>query len=92
METITTKKAKKVILNNEGKIFGVEFIKKDGTHRNMTARLSVRKGIKGKGLSFDPDSFNLIVAFDMRKQAFRMINCDNLVSLSSNKRKYLISD
>ena len=92
MNTITTEQAKKVILNNDGKIFGVSFIKKDGTHRNMTARLSVTKGVKGVGYNFDLSSFNLITAFDMRKKAFRMINCNNLISLSSNKKKYVISD
>lgn len=92
MNTITTDQAKEVIFKNDGKIFGVEFIKKDGTHRLMTARLMVNKGVKGVGLKFDPSKYNLITAFDMRKQAFRMINCNNLVSLSSNKRKYLISD
>ena len=73
-------------------MFNVEFIKKDGTHRLMTARLQVKKGVKGVGLKFDPLQHNLITAFDMRKGAFRMINCDNLISLSSNKRKYVISD
>ena len=92
MNTITTEQAKKIILNNDDKIFGVSFIKKDGTHRLMTARLEVKKGVKGVGLNFDPAQHNLITVFDMRKGAFRMINCNNLVSLSANKQKYLISD
>ena len=58
----------------------------------MTARLQVQKGVKGVGLNFDPAQHNLITAFDMRKGAFRMINCNNLISLSANKQKYLISD
>ena len=91
MNTITKEKAKELILSNEDKIFGCSFIKKDGTHRNMTARLLVTKGVTGKGYNFDPSSFNLITAFDMRKKAYRMINCDTLISLSSKKRKYLIS-
>ena len=92
MNTITTEQAKKIILNNDNKIFGFSFIKKDGTHRLMTARLQVQKGVKGVGLKFDPFEHNLITAFDMRKGAFRMINCNNLISLSSNKKKYVISD
>jgi len=92
MNTITTDQAKKIIYDNNCKIFSVEFIKKDGTHRLMNARLQVQKGVKGVGLNFDPSQHNLITAFDMRKGAFRMINCNNLVSLSANKQKYLISD
>jgi len=92
MNTITTDQAKKIIYDTKYKIFNVEFIKKDGTHRLMNARLEVKKGVKGVGLNFDPAQHNLITAFDMRKGAFRMINCNNLVSLSANKHKYLISD
>jgi|TARA_R110000868_G_scaffold47897_3_gene156388 hypothetical protein len=92
MNTITTEQAKQIIYDNNCKIFNVEFIKKDGTHRLMTARLQVQKGVKGVGLKFDPFEHNLITAFDMRKGAFRMINCNNLISLSSNKKKYVISD
>ena len=92
MNTITTKQAKQIIYDNNCKIFNVEFIKKDGTHRLMNARLEVKKGVKGVGLNFDPAKHNLIPVFDMRKKAFRMINCDNLISLSSNKKKYVISD
>jgi len=92
MNTITTDQAKKIIYDNNCKIFNVEFIKKDGTHRLMTARLQVKKGVKGVGLNFNPSQHNLITAYDMRKKAHRMINCNNLVSLSANKQKYLISD
>ena len=35
-------------------IFSVEFIKKDGSVRNMTARLHVKKGVKGTGMSYNP--------------------------------------
>tara|TARA_R100001440_G_scaffold74972_1_gene101095 strand:- start:1365 stop:1643 length:279 start_codon:yes stop_codon:yes gene_type:complete len=92
MQTITTNEAKQLIYNNNCKIFSVEFIKKDGTHRLMNARLQVQKGVKGVGLRFNPDEHNLITAFDMQKGEFRMINCNTLVSLSANKQKYLISD
>lgn len=92
MQTITTDQAKELIYKNNRKIFSVEFIKKDGTHRLMVARLEVRKGVKGVGLKFDPYKHNLITAYDMQKGGFRMINCNNLISLSANKQKYLIRD
>lgn len=73
---------KEQILATKGKIFGVTFIKKDGSERRMTARLGVRKDIKGVGLSFNPDERNLIVVFDMRKRAYRMINLLTITSLN----------
>ena len=92
MNTITTNQAKELIYNNKSQIFNVEFIKKDGTHRLMNARLEVKKGVKGVGLNFNPSEHNLITVFDMKKKAHRMINCNNLISLSANKQKYFISD
>jgi hypothetical protein len=85
---------KEQILATKGKIFGVTFIKKDGTTRNMTARLGVRKDIKGIGLSFSPDERNLIVVFDMRKKAYRMVNLSTIISIrheSRNSRELVIS-
>lgn len=78
---------KEQILETKGKIFGVTFIKKDGTTRNMTARLGVRKDLKGVGLSFNPDERNLIVVFDMRKKAYRMINLSTITSFRHEKRR-----
>lgn len=85
---------KEKILATKGKIFGVTFIKKDGTTRNMTARLGVRKDLKGIGLSFSPDERNLIVVFDMQKKAYRMVNLSTIISIrheSRNSRELVIS-
>lgn len=65
---------KEQILATNGKFFSVSFIKKDGTTRKMTARLGVKKNIKGVGLKFNPTEKNLIVVFDIHKKAYRMIN------------------
>lgn len=62
------------ILATNGRFFSVSFVKKDGTTRKMTARLGVKKNIKGVGLKFDPSEKNLIVVFDVHKKAYRMIN------------------
>lgn len=80
---------KEQILSTKGKIFGVTFIKKDGTVRNMTARLGVRKNLKGVGLSFNPDERNLIVVFDMRKKAYRMINLSTILSIRHESTKFI---
>ena len=62
------------ILATNGRFFSVSFIKKDGSERKMTARLGVKKNIKGVGMKYDPLERNLIVVFDIHKKAYRMIN------------------
>lgn len=66
------------ILATNGRFFSVSFIKKDGTERKMTARLGVKKDIKGVGLKFNPTERNLIVVFDIHKKAYRMINLSTI--------------
>ncbi len=72
---------KEQILSKGNKIFSVTFIKKDGSTRRMVARLGVRKGVKGVGMSFSPSEKNLMVVFDMHKKAFRMINLNTITEL-----------
>jgi hypothetical protein len=68
------------ILATKGRFFSVSFIKKDGTTRKMTARLGVKKDIKGVGLKFNPTERNLIVVFDIHKKAYRMINLSTILT------------
>jgi hypothetical protein len=68
------------ILATNGKFFSVSFVKKDGTTRRMTARLGVKKDIKGVGLKFNPSERNLIVVFDIHKKAYRMINLSTILT------------
>lgn len=72
---------KEQILSKGNKIFSVTFIKKDGSTRRMVARLGVRKGVKGVGMSFSPSEKNMMVVFDMHKRAFRMVNLETIVEL-----------
>lgn len=68
------------ILATNGRFFSVSFVKKDGTTRRMTARLGVKKDIKGVGLKFNPTERNLIVVFDIHKKAYRMINLSTILT------------
>jgi len=74
------------IKKTNGKIFSVTFVKKDGSIRKMTARLGVKKDIKGIGLKFNPEERGLIVVFDMHKKAYRMINLSTILSFTHEKR------
>jgi WYL_2, Sm-like SH3 beta-barrel fold len=73
-----------------GKIFFVEFTKKDGTTRRMTARRSVKKGVKGKGMYYRPLGKGLLSVFDMDKAEFRLINLLNVTKFSANGKQFII--
>ena len=92
MKTITTDKAKELIHDTNGRIFSSTFIKKDGTHRLMTARLKVTKGLKenAKPRPYEPSKYNLLCVYDMKINKYRMINLNTLLTLSINKNTYTI--
>ena len=67
------------ILNSNGKIFSVEFIKKDGTRRLMNCRLGVTKHLKGGTSTLDPNQF--ITVYDLQSQGYRAINVDTILNV-----------
>ena len=75
------KKVLQEIQTANNTIFSVEFIKKDGSVRTMTARLNVKKGVKGTGMAYDPIEKGLLPVWDMQKNAFRMINLKAVTKL-----------
>ena len=73
-------------LVSDGLIFSVTFIKRsDGRERKMLARMGVKKGVTGRGSSYDPESKNLLTVFDMQKQAFRTVPVENILELRVKK-------
>ena len=71
-----------------GKIFNVTFIKKNGAIRRFNARLGVRKGVSGKGLSYNPADRNYLVVFSMDDDGFRTIDLSNVIRLKANGQVY----
>ena len=67
---------------SDGRIFTVIFIKRtNDEERWMQARTGVSKGVKGVGLKFKPEAYNLISVYDVRKRAFRFISCERIEEL-----------
>jgi len=77
-----------LIRESRGKIFSVDFYKKDGSLRKMKARLGVTKGVKGVGLRYDPLARGLLPVWDLDKGAFRMINLTTIRRLKVNGQEY----
>ena len=92
MQTINKEEAKKLIHVTNGKIFSSTFVKKDGSHRLLTGRLKVTKGLKenAKPRPYDPSKYNLVCVYDMMAEGYRMLNINTLTKLSINANKYII--
>lgn len=72
-----------------GHIFSVQFVKKDGSLRDMVCRKGVRKGVKGTGAGYGEGAIKpLRTVFDMKKAAFRMIPTDRIVRLKVKGRTF----
>ena len=67
------------ILSSNGKIFSVEFIKKDGTKRLMNCRLGVTKYLKGGSSTLNPEKF--ITVYDLQSEGYRAINKDSIINV-----------
>lgn len=71
-----------IIRKSGGTFFSVLFVKKDGSLREMVARLGVTKGVKGVGRNYDEiKKFNLLTVYDVQKKAFRRIQLGTIKEL-----------
>jgi hypothetical protein len=78
-----------LIKQTNGRIFNVEFYKKDGSLRKMTARIGVRKHLVG-GRNNTSHISKYITVYDMVKYGYRTVNIDTVVSLQVNGSTYLV--
>lgn len=95
---ITRQEAKSKIDNlQNGTIYSVTFIKKDGSVRLMNSIKGTRKGVKGVGLKFDAEERGLIPVYDIQlakkdpanpDKAWRMVNVNTLTEICVNKERF----
>jgi len=90
METIKRSEAERLIKESNGKIMTVVFVKKDGAVRVLNCRRAVSKGVKGVGMSYNPEDFNLLPVYDMQNHGFRMINIDTVKEVRSQGKIFKI--
>ena len=88
MKKIVRKNILNLLLENKGHVFSVVFLKKDGSIRKMQCRFGVKKHLKGGKLAFNPLERNLLVVFDMQKEAYRMINLETLMTINMKGTEY----
>ncbi len=68
-----------------GRFFTVEFIKRNGDTRRMTARLDVRKYLRGGEGIRKP---GLVTVWDCGKQSYRSFYLNSVYSLRANGKIY----
>ena len=90
--TITPQQAVLLMERSKGRIFSVEFVKRTtGELRKMICRKSVKKGVNGKGLKFDPLKKSLMTVFDMQKIAWRSVDINTLQTIAINGEKFFVT-
>ena len=75
----------------QGRIFSVEFIKKDGTIRKMTCRREVHKYSKGGKAGYEVNPLNVgVYEFCQRqgKEAYRNFNADRVLKMKVDGVEY----
>ena len=96
---VSERQALEIMRGTNGKMFSVQFEKKDGSIRDMTCRLGVKKGVIGtgrKGWASDTvKAYGLLGVYDMNKierlgekGAFRMVNIKTLRKFKINGQEY----
>lgn len=66
--------------NRIGRAFRVEFVKSDGTHRTMRARLGVKRNLSGVGMAYDPADYDLMTVWELGNN-YRNIPLGRVTSL-----------
>ena len=84
MKTIKTVEQFKNFVGNNGRLFSVTFIKKDGSERKMVARLGVKSYLTGGGAKYNAEERNNLVVFSMGDNGYRTISIDSLLKVKAN--------
>jgi hypothetical protein len=79
-------------VRNEGKVFSVTFVKKDGSVRKMVARLGVRSYLTGGKPKYNADDRGMVVVFSMDDLGYRTITLDRVLRLKAYKQVLNLQD
>lgn len=73
---------------NDGKIFHITFVKKDGTIRSFNARFGVKSHLNGGKLKYDAAASGNIIVFSMNDRGYRTINVNNILRVKTKGNVY----
>ena len=88
-KAIKRSEAAEMIRQSNGAIFGVDFIKRTtGELRKMTARIGVKKHLKGGVAAYDAAAKDLIFVYDITAEGYRSIALDAITALRIGGEQY----
>lgn len=70
----------------DGKLFSVEFTKRDGTNRKMTARLGVKPKSEGRARTWKDEDYDIVTVFDVKKRDYRAVRMEALKKFKHHGR------
>lgn len=86
---ISQEKAVKMLNGSKGRFFTIEFVKRTtGELRRMTARLGVKKHLKGGARAYDPAELGLLIVWESRSATYKSIPTDAIKSLRFAGKQY----
>lgn len=92
MQKVSSEVASKMLEQlDDGNIFSVDFVKKDGSLRHMVCRKKVKKHLHGGTLKYDPKAKRLLCVFDMQKEGYRMIQLDSLRKMKVHGNEFEVA-
>lgn len=77
-----------IINKTNGKFFGITFIKKDGTIRKATARIGVKKGVKGVGMNYNASEKGIKIVWFCDAENFRAIKLNSILWIKFKGKNY----
>ena len=76
---------------SDGRMFTVDFMKKDNTRRKINARLGVRKHLKNNGVkNYDDAEKNLLTVYSLDSGGYRSVPVDRINEIRAHGRVYRI--
>jgi hypothetical protein len=84
MKTLKRSKIQEFLDKLGGRVFTVEFFKKDGTLRMMNCRKGVTRHLSGDGPSTTAHIEKYVTVFDMQLKQYRNINKETMVAIRAN--------
>lgn len=92
VEYIKRTKVEAFLKGLNGKVFGVDFIKKNGQFRRLTGRLDVVAPLKGGENKVEVLDRPYITVFEIQTKGYRNVNLDTIKRVRANNSVYDVID
>lgn len=92
VECIKRSKVEGFLLALNGKMFGIDYIKKDRSFRSLTGRLDVTAPLKGGENKVEALDRPYITVYDVQAKGYRTVNLDTARRLRVNGKVYDVLD